>query len=68
MHLMRPIHHLQARGAIAEVREKIDGTQVRKLHDLGFPSRAEVGFAEVVEVAEAWITALSPGFSVYGAL
>src|SRR5207244_9445377 len=35
-----------------EVGEKIDGAQIRKLHSLGFPSRAEIGFAEVVEVSE----------------
>jgi hypothetical protein len=44
---------VQVRGAIAEVGEKIDGTQIRRLHDLGLPSPAEVGFAEVVEAAEA---------------
>src|SRR5690349_20702469 len=35
-----------------EVGEKIDAAQIRKLHDLGFPSRAELGFAEVIEVME----------------
>src|SRR6516162_10299751 len=35
-----------------EVREKIDGAQIRKLHRLGFPSRPEIGFAEVVEISE----------------
>src|SRR6202048_5592687 len=35
-----------------EVGEKIDGAQIRKVHGLGFPSRAEIGFAEVVEVSE----------------
>jgi len=35
-----------------EVREKIHGVQMRKLHRLVFPSRAEIGFAKVVEVSE----------------
>src|SRR5262249_8670560 len=35
-----------------EVREKINRAQMRKPHGLGFPSRAEIGFAEVVEVSE----------------
>src|SRR6516165_4958462 len=35
-----------------EVREKIDGAQIGKLHSLGFPSRPEVGFAEVVKISE----------------
>jgi hypothetical protein len=47
------LEDVQVRGAIAEVGKEIDGTQVRKLHDLGFASRAEVSFAEVVEIAEA---------------
>src|SRR5271166_4437647 len=35
-----------------EVGKKIDGAQIRKLHTLGFPSRAEIGFAKIVEVSE----------------
>src|SRR5271165_1646380 len=35
-----------------EVGEKIDSAQIRKLHNLGFPSGAEIGFAKVVEVSE----------------
>src|SRR5271165_5503946 len=35
-----------------EIGEKIDGAQIRKLHSLDFPSRAEIGFAEIVEVSE----------------
>src|SRR6266436_329025 len=33
-----------------EVGEKIYSAQIRKLRSLGFPLRAEIGFAEVVEV------------------
>jgi hypothetical protein len=57
------LEDVQVRGAIAEVGKEIDGTQVRKLHDLGFPSWAEVSFAEVVEIPNEFLYGFRRGRS-----